>query len=293
MGFGLVDAMTGGIGGELLDLGTDIWKQDKAEDMQQHSMNFSAAQAAQQMQFQKEMRRTQYQTAVQDMMKAGLNPMLAYHQGGAGTPPGSSGAGAGSQGAPALHRAPTFTSALTAQQIATTQAQQRNIDADTAKKGAEQREIEARTPTHAVNIDRMQQEIRESLQRIDKMEVEMKVGHASAAHLNQQVRNLEAAIPQLQAHTRQLDALTKLNDAQAIERLTASGLNTAQAKEALQRVRQDLPSLARQLQELERTAKQLEQPGRLADEAARGSFLGQMGAYADQLKKVLRLLNPF
>lgn len=39
--------------------------------------------------FQKNMRATSYQTAVEDMRKAGLNPALAYQQGGAGNVSGS------------------------------------------------------------------------------------------------------------------------------------------------------------------------------------------------------------
>jgi len=57
---------------------------------------FNAAQSAQQMQFQERMRATQYQTAVEDLKKAGLNPMLAYTQGGAGTPSGAAASAAGS-----------------------------------------------------------------------------------------------------------------------------------------------------------------------------------------------------
>lgn len=45
--------------------------------------------AAKQMDFQERMRSTQYQTAVTDLKAAGLNPMLAYQQGGAGTPSGA------------------------------------------------------------------------------------------------------------------------------------------------------------------------------------------------------------
>lgn len=56
----------------------------------QQSINAAnAAEAEKNRQFQMQMRATQYQTAVQDMIKAGLNPMLAYQQGGAGNLSGS------------------------------------------------------------------------------------------------------------------------------------------------------------------------------------------------------------
>lgn len=51
--------------------------------------NANAEQAREQMAFQERMRGTQYQTAVEDMKAAGLNPALAYSKGGAGTPAGA------------------------------------------------------------------------------------------------------------------------------------------------------------------------------------------------------------
>lgn len=50
----------------------------------------SAKMAQNQMNFQREMSNTQYQRGTDDMMAAGLNPMLGYSQGGASSPGGAS-----------------------------------------------------------------------------------------------------------------------------------------------------------------------------------------------------------
>ena len=86
---GVVDPIQGLVTGGLSMLG-GTQANNASWDRQMASQNFNAQQTQAQMDFQERMRKTQYQTSVQDLMAAGLNPMLAYTQGGAGTPSGAS-----------------------------------------------------------------------------------------------------------------------------------------------------------------------------------------------------------
>lgn len=61
-----------------------------AQAATERQMAFQRESAGIQMKFQERMTATSYQRAMDDMRKAGLNPILAYRQGGAGTPAGSS-----------------------------------------------------------------------------------------------------------------------------------------------------------------------------------------------------------
>lgn len=183
--FGIDDAILGSVGGSII---SGLFGRSSA----QSSMDFQAQQTG-----------TSYQRAVKDMQAAGLNPMLAYNQGGAG-----SGAGAV---APGIQMGDMGVSSaqdnkLKAQQLDLVRAQIEKVDSETRGQdiknnldymfGTEIRRAEMQNVLGAgdlqsAQIGKAKAETSVSAATLDEIAQRVKTGQASAAQLNALANNLK------------------------------------------------------------------------------------------------------
>lgn len=145
---------------------------------------FQVAQNQKQMDFQERMRATQYQTATADMQAAGLNPMLAYGQGGAGTVGGSTSSGATSSGAQAQMANSLGSGVSTAMQALSTLEQVSNLRATNEQIHAQTENIDADTKqrnAQTVNL----------LEELNRIKATTRTSDAQTSELHQRVRNMQ------------------------------------------------------------------------------------------------------
>lgn len=188
-------SLGGAIGGVLGFIGQQQTNQ-KNWDIAQAANAASAQQAQAQMDFQERMRETQYQTAVEDMKKAGLNPMLAYAQGGAGTPSGAMGQ------VSTAKVGNTLASAVQGyQSMAMTNAELEQKDALTQNTSAATLKTEADTIQTAVNIQKILADTELSKQQYINMQEMLN-------KLVAEIANLKATKPFIEAQTAQSRATT-------------------------------------------------------------------------------------
>lgn len=183
-------SLGGTVGGVLGFIGQQQTNQ-KNWDIAQAANQASAEQARSQMEFQERMRATQYQTAVDDMKKAGLNPMLAYSQGGAGTPSGAMGQ------VSTAKVGNTLASAVQGyQSMAMTNADLAQKDALTSNTSAQTLKTEADTIQTAVNIQKILEDTQVSKQQYINMQEML-------SKLKEEIVNLRATRSLTEAQTKQ------------------------------------------------------------------------------------------
>lgn len=236
------------------------WSAYQAE----RNRSFQAEQAGEQRFWSEQMSATSYQRAVGDLSRAGLNPMLAYSQGGAPMPTAAAPSGSlPSGGAASYHSLPSrqstvqagMAAAAQALSIANLQKQGTNIDADTALKHAQANRETASAGNLVATTD--------------------KVIQGEIPELRERIKNISMDTVNKQAQYGLIEADRMLRD---VQRSVENGrIDAVDAQTALTKVEGMLKNL--QIPE-----------ARAYAEKFKGEWGGQMTPYVREIVDILRML---
>lgn len=251
------------------------------------TMDFNSAEAAKQRDWSERMSNTSWQRGIADMKAAGINPMAAFHSGGATTPSAATATASPTHATPAntpMYRAGDNNAAL----IWGTASQIKVNDALADKIGAEADEVRARTPVHAETIAKIRQDVEHSQEAVRLMVVQGAREGATAANLQQQTQNLRANLPVMEATIKHMNSMVRLNDAQITQLAEQGKLTRAQVSEIIQRVKENLPKANAALLEIKRIIEGSNVP----QAQARGNVYGASGGLTGEILEFLRAINP-
>lgn len=165
--------------------------------------------------WEERMSSTSYQRGTQDMLAAGLNPMLAYSQGGASTP---------SSSAATVHPVDAGAKAITSATGNFLARQQAEANIDLTRASADKARSEATVSAASVDAD-----INQRAMANDMLKAQVQQAWANRDLSLQQQKQLTEMLPYLQAQVESLISLQEQqkNSAHATERLSDSqtGLN--------------------------------------------------------------------
>lgn len=176
-----------------------------------------------QMAFQERMSNTAHRREVEDLKKAGLNPMLSLRHGGASSPAGSQ-AQIQDTITPAVNTG--LAAALNKATVANLEAQNAKIKAETSKAMAEERNIDADTMGKFVRVPQIEQETVTSAAQAKHLEESVRTMEGVQMLQKQQLVKLFAEVDRIFEQ----NALTRAEVAHVLERIKVARLTGEKIK---------------------------------------------------------------